>query len=389
MRKFSPSLLSLRLILALPLALFLFGITACSSTASIITSEDSPADTASTHANQMLLETYQPNPGTFTVGEIGNLSLVTRSDRELPLTIYYPEGQGPFPTIIFSHGAGASREGYALLARYWASHGYVSIHPAHADSAALRGEEINRNNFRQIISTMLADSQGWIERAEDIKLIIDSLDELEQRAPQLQGKIDAQRIGVGGHSYGAYTTQLISGAQIQLPDETQLRGFQDPRVQAALLLSPQGIGQQGLTASSWDAVRLPMMVMTGSRDQGAQGQGPDWKRQPFDYSPPGNKYLILIEDANHFSFSGRLTDGNGFGNRGNFPRENRRFGGRLRQRLGVGIYRGDQEAIFDYVKIASLAFWDTYLKSDENAEVYLNEQVLEDYSQGKVSIFVR
>src|ERR1700722_18408724 len=64
-----------------------------------------------------------------------------KRERTVPVKIYFPKtGEGPFPVIIFSHGLGGSREGYEYLGRYWASHGYVSVHLQHAgsDSAVWR-----------------------------------------------------------------------------------------------------------------------------------------------------------------------------------------------------------------------------------------------------------
>jgi hypothetical protein len=82
-----------------------------------------------------------------------------------------------------------------------------------------------------------------------------------------------------------------------------------------------------------------MLTMTGSRDQGAGGQGPDWKKEPYKFSPPGDKYLLFIEGANHLS-----------------------FGGGLGSRSSVTT---------DVVKAVSLAFWDAYLKGDAGAKTSL------------------
>src|SRR5580698_6059441 len=70
-------------------------------------------------------------------GVLPDLSLRDAArNRTVPLTVYYPVGQGhwPFPIIIFSHGAGGSKDGYRYLGSYWAAHGYVVIHPTHFGS---------------------------------------------------------------------------------------------------------------------------------------------------------------------------------------------------------------------------------------------------------------
>lgn len=340
-----------------------FLLPACSSNSANgpMTAEES---SSTQQAQVSPISMYQARFGDYTVGE-SNIAL-DRSDRDIPLKVYYPQGSGPFPTIIFAHGTGASKDDYSALGKYWASHGYVSIHPTYADSLSSESGQPDRGDFREKLQEILDNPEMWVERVEDTQAVIEALSAIGQETPSLQGKINPQRIGVGGHSYGAYTAQLIGGATINLPQQKAETNLHDPRVKAVLLLSPQGSGQQGLTASSWQNFQTPMMVMTGSRDQGAQGQGPEWKTEPFELAPPGDKYLVFIEKANHFSFSGRLAQRN-------------------QRRLGR-VLLGDQEAIFSDVKVASLAFWDAYLKQESAGQTYLNNQSLEQASEGRVSI---
>ena len=251
---------------------------------------------------------YKTNDGLHRVQSIDQLILHdAKWAKDLPVRITYPAARGSFPLIIFSHGAGGSKDGYAELTRYWASHGYVCIQPTHSDSLSLRKRE-GPISLRDIVGSAVRDSKGWEGRPRDVSFVIDSLVEMAVLAPQLKGKIDRRRIGVGGHSYGAYTAQLIGGATVDVPGKPPGQSFADRRVRAILVMSGQGRGQQGLTQRSWGALTCPMMTMTGSRDQGAAGQGPDWKKEPFDFAPAGNKYHVFIEGANHFSFSGRLVE---------------------------------------------------------------------------------
>jgi hypothetical protein len=54
---------------------------------------------------------------------------------------------------------------------------------------------------------------------------------------------------------------------------------------------------------------------------------------------------------------------------------------------GLAAEMGRQpEAPFDIAKVASLAFWDAYLKQSKNAKTYLASNALETYSQGTVTL---
>jgi hypothetical protein len=46
----------------------------------------------------------------------------------------------------------------------------------------------------------------------------------------------------------------------------------------------------------------------------------------------------------------------------------------------------DQRAIFDEVKMASLAFWGAYLKDDKQAKDYLKTDALVTYSKGALKL---
>lgn len=269
--------------------------------------------------------------------------------KDIPLKIYYPEGKGPFPVIVFSHGAWASKDSYFALGQYWAGHGYVSIHPSHDDSRKDSG-------FRGTLRDTINDPAAWENRPKDISFVLDSLALIEKKAPALRGKIDRTRIGVGGHSFGAYTAEAVAGATVQMPDSLQPQSFADKRVRAFVVMSPQGSGEMGLTDHSWDNIRVPMLLMYGTRDFGTQRRTPTWRSQPFYYSPPGDKYDLVLEGATHFTFTGPLSVG------------------------------GTVTKLFECVEIASQAFWDVYLKDNRQAKQFLGGGGLEKSCDGAANL---
>jgi len=267
----------------------------------------------------------------------------TARNKEIPLKIYYPDGRGPFPVIIFSHGALASKDCYSELGKYWASFGYVSIHPSHSDSIA-------DNGFRGTLHEAISDPEAWQNRPKDISFVIDSLPQLGRLAPELHGKLDRHRIGVGGHSFGAYTSELIGGVRITIPGEDKPASFADKRVSAILLLSPQGEGRMGLTAHSWDNLHLPMLLMYGSRDFGAWGEPAVWRSEPYIKAPSGHKYEVELVGGTHMGFAASS-----------------RSGSVLNQQ-------------FQCAKLETVAFWNAYLKHSRKAAAYLSSYGLRDFS---------
>ena len=53
--------------------------------------------------------------------------------------------------------------------------------------------------------------------------LLDSLDVLEEDVPALEGKLDRDRVGVGGHSLGAFTAQVVGGATLKLSGQDEPR----------------------------------------------------------------------------------------------------------------------------------------------------------------------
>src|SRR5882672_12262884 len=145
---------------------------------------------------------YELEPGPHTVSEVEDLALhdVSRG-KDLHVRVFYPNEAGKYPVIVFSHGAGGSQSCCDGLTRHWATHGYVTIQPTHDDSAVQRRNQGEENiRFMQAVREALKKPALWESRPRDISYVLDALPSLENRVPGLAGKMDAERVGVGGHS---------------------------------------------------------------------------------------------------------------------------------------------------------------------------------------------
>lgn len=324
----------------------------------VLSACQNPAAAVSNEAPKALTTApYRLEAGPFEVASVDEIVLrdATRG-KDLSLTIRYPKGDGPFPVIVFSHGLGGAGKHYFPLTQHWATHGYVVLQPTHADSLSLRGEQ-DPDDERRPIEKMKAalEAPGAAKnRTKDVSFLIDSLGEIQKKVPQLAGKMDAEKIGVGGHSFGAHTTQLLAGA-VHLHES-----HADARIKAFLLLSGQGSGRAGLSENSWDKIASPMMVMSGSLDTGAGGEGPQWRMEPYRRAPAGDKYSVFLDGATHSSFTGQYEEKPSNGSKRRIERRKR------------PVPEGtDQKKIFEAVKISTMAFWDAYLKAGAESKDYL------------------
>jgi dienelactone hydrolase len=216
---------------------------------------------------------------------------------------------GPLPLIVFSHGFGWSLEGYAPLADYWASHGFVVVQPTHLDSRSLN---LPPDDPRT--------PDIWRIRVEDLTRILDGLDRIEAAVAGLAGRIDRERIAVAGHSYGGQSAGMLLGARVLAAVEAGAaagtasvadpgQDLTDPRVRAGVLLSTAGLGGAGLTPFAaehfpfmhpdFSTMKTPALVIAGDRDQSMLSErGPDWFTDAY-FRSPGGKALLTLFGAEH------------------------------------------------------------------------------------------
>jgi len=265
--------------------------------------------------------------------------------RDIPLRVYLPAVTQPAAVVLFSHGLGGNREGSAFLGRHWAAHGYVAVFLQHPGSDESIWKDLPPAR-RALAMQAAASPANFLARVQDVPAVLDQLTAW-QRLPEhpLAGRLDLQRVGMSGHSFGAVTTQAVCG-------QTLPRGgarFTDPRLKAAVIFSPSTPARAD-PASAFGQVRLPWLLMTGTNDiariGGATiGTGDMASRLAvYPALPPGGKYELVLHEASHFAFTDRPD----------FGRETPRNPNHHRVILAL-----------------STAFWDAWLKQGAAARAWL------------------
>jgi len=289
-------------------------------------------------------------------------------NKTLSVRVSYPLCDGYFPVIIFSHGAGGSKDTYSYLSQFWCQRGYVVIQPSHYDSISVLREQRPRRSFLQLMKSMPSDPNGWIDRTNDVSFLIDSLGELPELLPGLIGKIDSSSIGVGGHSYGAFTAQLIAGVRPPSPFSIAEieKPLSDSRVKAILAMSAQGVRSSSSAfgfddMESFAELRLPALYVTGDRDVSIWNDVRH-RLQGFSGGAKGDKYAIVIDGANHMTFVGVAV-----------PSTKTSFTELIFDRVqgSMPAAYGDAEQQWHDVEIATTIFWEAYLKNELEAREFM------------------
>jgi len=273
--------------------------------------------------------------------------LVVRDEkraREIPIRVYLPMEKSPAPVVLFSHGLGGTREGCAYLGEHWARRGYVAVFLQHpkSDDGVWNDKPVAQ---RMAAMRQAAGLENFRLRVQDVPTVLDRLQAWNKAdSHPLAGRLDLKKVGMSGHSFGAVTTQAVSGQAMPVG-----KGFTDSRIRAAVLMSPSG-PRRGDVRQAFGEVKVPWMLLTGTKDN-AVITDVDAKSRlgVFPALPPGGKYELVLDGAEHSAFSDRALPGD----------TEKRSPNHHRAILAV-----------------TTAFWDAHLRGDEAAREWLEGEAV-------------
>jgi predicted dienelactone hydrolase len=297
-----------------------------------------------------------PGPHQVAV-ELGEWRDSARNGRVVPWKLYYPADTGtPAPIVVWSHGGGGDREGAAYLGEHLASHGFAALHIQHAgsDRAAFL-------NDRPSLLRGVNDPAAGEPRYRDVQFIVREVQRMADGA--WSARIDPTRMGISGHSFGAITAQIAAGQFVKGYGQS----LAEPAFRAAFIMSPSP-PRAGYDAGEQTFTRMlmPMFHLTGTKDESpANDFQPEERREPFERSAGVDQYLVVFDNANHFTFTGqRVAQGRDW----SYP----------------GLERH-----LELTKGAAIAFWDAYLREDAAALAWLKNGGYAETVEGAGSFLVK
>lgn len=293
--------------------------------------------------------------------------------------VYIPEGlTEPAPIIIISHGFGDVKESFGFLAEHLVSYGFITILPDHVGSdLAYRKEYLNGR-----LNTLLSPVE-FVNRPQEISFLIDKLEELATESTAWGAIADVNRIGVVGDSLGASTALALAGAEINyarlvdncdqenvifnialylecrarfLPPQNYDLG--DSRVKAVVVAHPVGGGLYG--PEGFGQIEVPLLMVSGSND--IVSTVVTEQIHPFVWLQNDRKYLAMLDGGTHFSSKPGRDGAEGI------------FALLAGQHRDVGTR---------YYKMLSVAFWNAYLREQDDYLSYLTARYGELISQGE------
>jgi predicted dienelactone hydrolase len=177
-------------------------------------------------------------------------------------------GDGAWPVVMFSHGSCGYPLQSPFLTAFLASWGFVVAAPPHPGNTIFQFPACG---------TPAAQAASFVERPRDVVFVLDRLLAGSGGAAFLDGTLDADRIGMMGHSFGGLTTYLATAL--------------DPRFKVAVSLAPAVFGVHPLAVPSLTMLGTIDSVVDNPATRTVYAQG---------VSP---RYLVEIEHAGHYAFS--------------------------------------------------------------------------------------
>jgi len=222
-----------------------------------------------------------------------------------------PIAEGKFPVLFYSHGATGAGTSSFFVCELLARSGYIVVAPDYLDTVYVARID-QPVPFDGYLWMRTAQYISWLRelglnkssregrilfayRPVQLKQTIEKIigSNKDSKSPLYQ-HLDEERIGLFGHSFGAWTSLLLAGASPSL---------HDARVKAVVALSGPVNEHVYAVGSDNDleSVKVPVLFEYGDKEPASGRQ--DDKKFLFEKAK-APKMLIAIKDADHLSFSG-------------------------------------------------------------------------------------
>lgn len=304
----------------------------------------------------------------------------------------------PYPLIIFSPGDGAHDDAYYFYLQNLARHGFVVASINHWDAtecgitgnlvalaAALTAKAANDTDaFVELLySSWFRSTQfGLTYRPQEIGYVLNATLAMNEDTDSfLFGAIDADSIGLSGHSLGAFYSLIVGGgfaincdyplgpleADTLNPILTQVNicawpeakalssptALHDSRIKAVLSLAPPffNLNSSEITRAA-TSINTPVMIMTGNDASSESNLAP----QIDAYTgAPAPKYMIQVSETDHLLVSDAYQ-----------------FNPTLAADLPTSDLANFEEKA-DVYMVYSAAFFNAYLNADEESKEALTQ----------------
>jgi dienelactone hydrolase len=213
------------------------------------------------------------------------------------IALAQPKREGKYPLVIYLPGLGESSDAGSDMRIAWAKSGYVvlSFQALKDDESIWSSEAAHNADFAFIRQDR--HSPEIVSKRLDIlaKVIVYLKQHVASGDADLQ-RIDMTRIAVIGFDIGARSAMIVAGENVQNVSITGL----PVSAGGVIALSPYADYSGPGFDTRYQNIDIPVLSITSDSDGDMQESVPSALHQaPFQYMPPSNKYLLLLDGASH------------------------------------------------------------------------------------------
>lgn len=226
--------------------------------------------------------------------------------RSLPVRIRWPDAQAPMTAgqravVLFSHGLGGTVAAGERWGEAWSAAGLVVLHLQHPGSDLNAVRRVARGFGDQSGLRQAAGPEQLLARLADVQFVLDEIRRRHGAGTDRWAEVRPHGVGMSGHSFGAHTTLGMAGQRYPAHE-----GIHEPRLAAFIAFSPT-LPLQGDAIQAFERMTRPMLCITGTRDDDVVGVGATNERRTgvFAALPAGGKAHLVLQDADHMTFSGQ------------------------------------------------------------------------------------
>lgn len=336
--------------------------------------------------------------GNYNVGAKTVRFVNTEQERDIPGMIWYPtndtDGEkityqeifqsetaienammaegGPFPVIVFSHGSTSFAEQSFYQTEFFASHGFIVAACNHVGNTSASNDET-------IMVYMMQ------QRPRDVSMMIDHLERVNSsESDPFFAKVDLDKIGAIGHSFGGFTVTYLAGAIFQFDRLLEFCGYgrkkiqpffctklgednihqfdreaiiEDDRIKAIIPQAP--VAYQAFWDEGIKEIDIPVLMQIGELDETLDPYAEMYPAYDAMNSP---KYLQIFNTGGHYTFSVMC-----------------KFAPNLGDGCGEGFIGG--ERAYNLINLYALAFMRYYLMDEQRDQYILSDEYAESIEE--------
>lgn len=226
-------------------------------------------------------------------------------DIPIEVSILIPSAPGKLPVVVYLPGTGEDTEHGELWKRPWAQAGYVvvSIQPKEYGEALWSNHQLKPGDFKSVGRTVFS-RHALENRAFQLAWALEKLAARVRSGNERYANIDLSRMVLAGYDLGAQTTMAFAGEKVDLALPKPL-----PVFSAAIIISPHVDPTWEKVARRYADIRMPLLLVSSEQDlDPARISTPQSRKFLWTDLPPGEKYLLWFERANHRLLSGTMSD---------------------------------------------------------------------------------